>query len=71
MKNCYNFPGSPVERAAGYPGFFYQKIIEIFITVNGQGQFLPEGPGGGKGEPGVPPIIFELFYVANKYIYEI
>jgi hypothetical protein len=47
MKNCYNFPGSPVERAD--PGFFYQKIIEIFITVNGQGHFLPEGPGGGKG----------------------
>jgi hypothetical protein len=29
--------------------FFF---IEIFITVNGQGQFLPEGPGGGKGYRG-------------------
>jgi hypothetical protein len=37
------------------PGIFYQKIIEIFVTVNGEGHFLPEGPGGGKGEPGVPP----------------
>ena len=43
--------------STGNPGIFYQKIIEIFIIVNGQGQFLPEGPGGGKGEPGVPPII--------------
>jgi hypothetical protein len=42
-------------RSTGDPGIFYQKIIEIFITVNGQGHFLPEGPGGGKGEPGVPP----------------
>jgi hypothetical protein len=39
----------------GNPGIFYQKIIEKFVTVNGQGHFLPEGPGGGKGEPGVPP----------------
>ena len=35
--------------STGDSGIFYQKIIEIFITVNGQGQFLPEGPGGGKG----------------------
>jgi hypothetical protein len=31
------------------PGIFYQKIIKFFVTVNGQGHFLPEGPGGGKG----------------------
>jgi len=38
-------------RSTGNPGIFYQKIIEIFITVNGQGQ-LSEGPGrGNRGFP--------------------
>jgi len=31
---------------------FYRKIIENFVTLNGQRHFLPEGPGGGKGYRG-------------------
>ena len=28
----------------------------IFVTVKAKQIVQPEGPGGGKGEPGVPPI---------------
>ena len=43
------------EVSTGNPGFFREFFIEKFITENAQGNFQPEGPGGGKGEPGVPP----------------
>jgi hypothetical protein len=36
----------------GNPGFFREFFIEQFITVNAQGNFQPEGPGGGKGYRG-------------------
>jgi len=54
--------------STGNPGIFYQKIIEIFIIVNGQGQFLPEGPGGGKGEPGVPPRKTVIIFLDSRWI---
>ena len=44
-----------IARSTGNPGFFREFFIEKFIIVNAQGNFQPEGPGGGKGEPGVPP----------------
>jgi len=47
--------GSRSARSTGNPGFFREFFIEKFITVNAPGN-LSEGPGGGKGEPGVPPI---------------
>ena len=51
MKNCYIFPGFPVDTAAtarstGNPGFFREFFIEKFIIINAQGN-LSEGPGGG------------------------
>jgi len=41
--------------STGNPGIFYQKIIKILVTVKAKEIIHPEGPGGGKGEPGVPP----------------
>jgi hypothetical protein len=43
--------GTPVPsaRSTGNPEFFYAFFIEKFVTVNGYGLLLPEGPGGGKG----------------------
>jgi hypothetical protein len=51
-------------RSTGNPGFFREFFLEKFITVNAQENFQPEGPGGGKGEPGVPPnfCVYRLFY---------
>ena len=39
-------------RSTGNPGFFREFFIEKFITVNAQGNFQPEGLGGGKGYRG-------------------
>jgi hypothetical protein len=36
-------------RSTGNPGFFREFFIEKFITINAQGNFQPEGPGGGQG----------------------
>jgi len=49
--------GVRAARSNGNLGFFREFFIEkiIIITINAQGNFQPEGPGGGKGEPGVPP----------------
>ena len=38
-------------RSNGNPEIFYAFFIEKFVTVNGYGLLLPEGPGGGKGVP--------------------
>ena len=46
----------------GTQDFSREFFIEKFITVNAQGNFQPEGPGGGKGEPGVPPKMVMDFY---------
>ena len=55
-KNGECFRGSPnTARSTGNPGFFREFFIEKFITINAQGNFQPEGPGGGKGEPGGSP----------------
>jgi hypothetical protein len=61
MKNCYNFPGSPVERAGEFRNildFFIEKIV----TINGQGLFLPEGHEGRRGELGFPVTLFYLTF---------
>ena len=59
-------------RSTGNPGFFCEFFIEKFITVNAEGNFQPEGPGGGKGEPGVPlriPRVHILLYnITNRII---
>jgi len=39
-------------RSTGNPGFFYQKIREILVTVKAKEIIQPEGPGGGKGYRG-------------------
>jgi hypothetical protein len=41
--------GTRPARSTGNPEIFHEFFIEKFVTVNGQGHFLPEGPGGGKG----------------------
>jgi hypothetical protein len=44
--------GESPARSTGNPEFFYAFFIEKFVTVNGYGLLLPEGPGGGKGYRG-------------------
>jgi Eukaryotic-type carbonic anhydrase len=50
---------------------FLIKTKENFVTAKAKEIIQPEGPGGGKGEPGVPPTIGEERYRWIEYHFHI